>query len=118
MSERRCPECDTIQKRDGLFQHADSCLNCGVKFEKKYPALRTLAGIYEILAGFVGMGAVLFYLVDSFSFKEWGISTIIYFLIAGFIVISILAYSEIIKLFVNIANDVRVIKESSNKSAA
>ena len=37
------------------------------------------------------------------------------FIIAALIIVSLLASAELIKLFVNIANHVRVIKENSNK---
>ncbi|MDP7558146.1 MAG: hypothetical protein QF923_01575 [Candidatus Marinimicrobia bacterium] len=114
MSERRCPECDAIQKK----KYAKSCWKCSADFtefmEKNYPALRVLAGIYEIIAWIGGAGALVafFYSIGTIDSV---ILIFINFIIAALIIVSLLASAELIKLFVNIANHVRVIKENSNK---
>ncbi len=93
--------------------------------ENKYPALEIIAGIYRGFAWIVGTGAIIaiFYgislISEGYRTEDLGIIIIIYSIAGGFFsIISLLAISEGINLFVNIANDVRVIKESSNKSAA
>jgi|TARA_B100000959_G_C14586427_1_gene462132 hypothetical protein len=92
--------------------------------ENKYPALEIIAGIYRGFAWIVGTGAIIaiFYgiwLLGDYGTEDLGTIIIVYSIAGGFFsIISLLAISEGINLFVNIANDVRVIKESSNKSAA
>jgi len=92
--------------------------------ENKYPALEIIAGIYRGFAWIVGAGAIIaiFYgiwLLGDYGTEDLGTIIIVYSIAGGFFsIISLLAISEGINLFVNIANDVRVIKESSNKSAA
>ena len=92
--------------------------------ENKYPALERIAGIYRGFAWIVGTGAIIaiFYgiwLLGDYGTEDLGTIIIVYSIAGGFFsIISLLAISEGINLFVNIANDVRVIKESSNKSAA
>ena len=72
----------------------------------------------------MGAGAIIaiFYgiwLLGDYGTEDLGTIIIVYSIAGGFFsIISLLAISEGINLFVNIANDVRVIKESSNKSAA
>ena len=81
---------------------------------EKYPALRTISGMYMFIAWIVGVGS---FILLIFGFFLMEISLIISSLIVGFIgVVSMLAISEIIKLFMNIANDVNKIKENSIKS--
>ena len=81
---------------------------------EKYPALRTISGMYMFIAWIVGVGS---FIILIFGFFLMEISLIISSLIVGFIgVVSMLAISEIIKLFMNIANDVNKIKENSIKS--
>ena len=92
--------------------------------ENKYPALEIIAGIYRGFAWIVGAGAIIaiFYgiwLLGDYGTEDLGTIIIVYSIAGGFFsIISLLVISEGINLFVNIANDVRVIKESSNKSAA
>ena len=140
----RCSKCGAKNRENNV-----TCWKCGIEFKEiievdkfsylggdqeietedeavvkseKYPALRTISGIYMIIAWIVGIGSfiTLFYgfsLTVKYGTEELGISLIIYSLIAGFIgVISMLAISEIIKLVMNIANDVSKIKENSIKS--
>jgi|GEM_PF-975030 uncharacterized paraquat-inducible protein A len=81
------------------------------KPKSKYPALNTISGIYQFLAILVGIGSVigLFYglnLMTQYGGKPAGIGIIIYSLIAGLlVVISLLAISEGIKLFISIENN-------------
>ncbi|NOZ60346.1 MAG: zinc ribbon domain-containing protein [Calditrichaeota bacterium] len=108
---------------------AEICPNCGadlseIEEEKiesssendgqKYPALRTISGIYKVLAWITGIGAVitLFYgftlLGKGYSAKTTGISLITSSLIMGILgVIAFLAISEGIKLFIDIESNSR-----------
>ena len=80
--------------------------------EKKYPTLKLISAIFRVLAWIVGIGALipLFYgltLLDN----ETGILIIVSSLICGVLgVVFLLAISEGIVLFVNIANDVNELK--------
>ena len=77
----------------------------------KYPDLNTISGIYKFLAVLAGIGSVIglfygLYLMTQYGAKPAGIGIIVYSLIAGlFIVISLLAVSELIKLFILIENN-------------
>ena len=79
--------------------------------KSKYPALTTISGIYQFLAILVGLASLfsLFYgisLMYDYGGKTAGTSIIIYSLIAGLlVVISLLAISEGIKLFISIENN-------------
>lgn len=81
------------------------------KLKSKYPALTTISGIYQFLAILVGLGALfgLFYgisLMDGYGGNVTGTGIIVYSLIAGLLgVISLLAISEGIKLFISIENN-------------
>ncbi len=76
--------------------------------KSKYPALSTISGIYQILAVLVGIGSVIglvygLNLMTKYGGKPVGIGIITYSLIAGLlVVISLLAISEGIKLFISI----------------
>ncbi|ODS30362.1 MAG: hypothetical protein SCARUB_04521 [Candidatus Scalindua rubra] len=89
--------------------------------QEKYPALRTISGIYNFLAWIMGLGALVavFYgmsLLDRYGTKEFGIAIIMISLIGGFIgVVSLLAISEGIRLFVNIAKDVNKLKRNRHQ---
>jgi len=81
------------------------------KPKSKYPALNTISGIYQFLAILVGIASVigLFYgfnLMSQYGGKPAGIGIVVYALIAGLLgVISLLAISEGIKLFISIENN-------------
>ena len=132
----RCSKCGAKNRKNNV-----TCWTCGIEFKEiievdkfsdlvgdqeietdgeavvkseKYPALRTISGMYMFIAWIVGVGS---FILLIFGFFLMEISLIISSLIAGFIgVVSMLAISEIIKLFMNIANDVNKIKENSIKS--
>ena len=84
--------------------------------ESKYSTLRTISEIYEILAWVMGIGAsiVIFYVFTTADDLTKGSVIIIYSLIAGiFGVLAMMVTSKGIKLFINMANDIRDIKENS-----
>ncbi len=78
--------------------------------ESKYPALRTISGFYQFLAIIVGLGSALGLGYGIGLFNEYGkaagTAIIIYALIMGLIgVITLLAISEGIKLFIQIEDN-------------
>ena len=114
-----------IDKNNTVIKRIKEKKNKSINNNKnKYPALKIIAGIYRGFAWIVGAGAIIafFYgiwLLGDYGTEDLGIIIIVYSIAGGFFsIISLLVISEGINLFVNIANDVRVIKESSNKSAA
>ncbi len=76
--------------------------------ESKYPALSTVSTIYKLIAVLIGIAAFigLFYgisMLDEYGGKQMGIVFIAYSILAGFLgVVSLLAISEGIKLFIDI----------------
>jgi|AP45_3_1055517.scaffolds.fasta_scaffold397624_1 hypothetical protein len=71
--------------------------------ESKYPALRTISGFYQFLAIIIGIGSALGLL---YGIKAAGTTIIIYALIMGLMgVITLLAISEGIKLFIQIEDN-------------
>lgn len=83
--------------------------------ESKYPALRIISVLYKVLAILIGMAAFIgfFYgltrLEGGYRAKAEGIRIIISSLISGTIgVIALLAFSELIKLFIDLESNSRV----------
>jgi len=76
--------------------------------ESKYPSLSTVSTIYKLIAVLIGIAAFigLFYgisMLDEIGGKQMGIVFIAYSILAGFLgVVSLLAISEGIKLFIDI----------------
>ena len=87
--------------------------------ENKYPALEIIAGIYRGFAWIVGTGAIIaiFYgiwLLGDYGTEDLGTIIIVYSIAGGFFsIISLLAISEGINLFVNIANDLNELKRGN-----
>jgi len=76
--------------------------------ESKYPALRTISGFYQFLAIIIGIGSALglLYGIKAAGTKAAGTTIIIYALIMGLMgVITLLAISEGIKLFIQIEDN-------------
>ena len=88
--------------------------------ENKYPTLKIIAGIYRGFAWIFGVGAIIaiFYgislISEGYRTEDLGIIIIIYSIAGGFFsIISLLAISEGINLFVNIANDLNELKRGN-----
>lgn len=85
-----------------------------VSEETKYPALRSISGIYKALAIIIGIGAFialvygLSQLEGGYRARATGTTLIISSLISGIIgVIAFLSISEIIKLFIDLEDNSR-----------
>ena len=130
-----CSECHAYNKKNSV-----NCWKCGVKFTEivkitgtsknkietvieavEYPALKTISAIFRVMAWLVGIAAVItliygLFIIDNYETKEIGIVVTVYSLIGGlFGVVFILALSEGIKLLINIANDVKTLRENIGK---
>ena len=89
---------------------------------KKYPTLRTIAGFYKFLAYGVGVVAIISFIVgfvtiidsatDFYDPKLGAILMLGSVVVGSITVISLLAMSEGIMLFVNMANDLSEVKMS------
>lgn len=82
--------------------------------EPKYPALRTISGIYKAIAIIVGIGAFIAFvygmsqLEGGYRARATGTSIIISSLISGIIgIIAFLAISEIIKVLIDLEENSR-----------
>ena len=79
-----------------------------MKKPNNYPALKTIAGIYNILAILVAIGAVFgivygITLLDNGRTQELGITIILISLFGGFLyIITLMAIAELIKLFISL----------------
>lgn len=130
-----CSECHAYNKKNSV-----NCWKCGIEFAEivkitgtsknkietvieviEYPALKTISAIFRVMAWLVGIAAVIklvygLFLIDNHETKEIGIVVTVYSLIGGlFGVVFILALSEGIKLLINIANDVKTLRENVGK---
>ena len=91
-------------------------------FHEKYPALRTIAGFYKFLAYGVGVVAIISFIVGFVTFHgsetdfydpSRGAIILLVSLFGGAIAfLTLLAMSEGIMLFVNMANDLSKVKMS------
>jgi len=81
--------------------------------ETKYPALRVISGILKVLAILIGIAAVigliygLVQLDKGYYAKASAISAITSSLVSGISVLILLAFSEIIKLFIDLEGNSR-----------
>ncbi len=133
----KCLKCNEINYPDANF-----CRVCGTDFKKRtqfirtneeiqnesensmmnrYPTLKTISFIYLTSAWLVVIGTTIgiFYSLYLFGDENIGEGLILIgiYLIYGFIgFITLLASSEGIKLFVNIANDIREMKISNRNN--
>ena len=91
-------------------------------FHEKYPALRTITGFYKFLAYGVGVVAIISFIVgfvtiidsatDFYDPKLGAILMLGSVVVGSITVITLLATSEGIMLFVNMANDLSEVKMS------
>ena len=83
---------------------------------EKYPALRTIAGFYKFLAYGVGLIAIGFFILGMIRMEDNPDSATILLLgsvvVGSITFITLLATSEGIMLFVNMANDLSEVKIS------
>ena len=122
-----CPNCQhRYSVHSTTTKGVENCPKCGQKDivgkEAKYPALRTIAGFYKFLAyGMVVITIISFivgfgHFVDStigFYDPKLGAILMLGSVVVGSItVITLLATSEGIMLFVNMANDLSEVKMS------
>jgi hypothetical protein len=118
MNDIPCPSCGAR-----CFPEEKICPSCGVDINqvaseiarqiptKKYPALRVIAGLYQIIAVAIALLALIG--LSSSSQQTAGTPvTAILFLVIGFIgVVSFLALSESIKVFIDVEQNTRTIVE-------
>ena len=79
---------------------------------KKYPALRTIAGIYSVFAWIIGIVAVIIAIYFYSQNQTMGLTIGIPSLIVGaLIVLGLLAVSESIKVFIDIEENTRKTNE-------
>jgi hypothetical protein len=141
--EKKCEVCGAILTLKNICVYEDKhlCKNCFDKIEleedisvlakrnqdlssdsHKYPALHTISAIYKILAIIIGIASFigLFWglsQLDSQYTKGVGLITTVYSLIVGFIaVITLLAISEGIKLFIDIEGNTRATNKLLSKN--
>ncbi|MCK4358497.1 MAG: hypothetical protein KAW92_07105 [Candidatus Cloacimonetes bacterium] len=115
---KTCPKCGRKQEDSVItcdcgydFTTEDiikesSTISLPTSSSSKYPALKTISGIYKFLAWIVGFGSCAS--IVAFITLSTDIIYIVYSVIGGFfLVISLFAISEIIKLFINIEYNTR-----------
>ncbi len=88
----------------------------GYNSENKYPALRTISGIYRVSAWIIGIVTVLFSLL-FLQAGEWGlIFTLISIVVGGLIILGVLAVAESIMVFIDIEYNTRQKKKNEKTS--
>lgn len=118
MNDVPCPNCG-----GRCFPEEKICPSCGVDIDqaaaeierqipaRKYPALRVIAGLYQILALVVALLALLGLLI-GFQQSAGTPVVAVLCLVIGFIgVVSFLALSESIKVFIDVEHNTRIIVE-------
>lgn len=118
MNDVPCPNCG-----GRCFPKEKICPSCGVDIDqaaaeierqipaRKYPALRVIAGLYQIIALVIALLALIGLLI---SFQQSAGTPVIAILclVIGFIgVVSFLAVSESIKVFIDVEHNTRTIVE-------
>lgn len=118
MNDVPCPTCGVR-----CFPEEKICPNCGIDIDqvaaeparqipaRKYPALRVIAGLYQIIALLIAFLALIGFLL---SFQQSASTSVIAILslVVGLIgVVSFLALSESIKVFVDVEQNTRTIVE-------
>jgi hypothetical protein len=118
MNDVPCPNCEAR-----CFSVEKICPSCGVDIDqvaseierqtptRKYPALRVIAGLYQIIALVIAL-LTLIGLLMSFQQSAGTPVIAILCLVIGFIgVVSFLALSESIKVFIDVEHNTRTIVE-------
>ena len=118
MNDVPCPNCGAR-----CFPEEKICPSCGVDIDqvaaeierqiptRKYPALRVIAGLYQFIALVIAFLALVGLLL---SFQQSASTPVITLLclVVGFIgVVSFLALSESIKVFIDVEQNTRTIVE-------
>lgn len=118
MNDVPCPNCG-----GRCFPGEKICPSCGVDIDRaaaeiegqiparKYPALRVIAGLYQMIAVVIALLALIALLI---SFQQSAGTPVIAVLclVIGFIgVVSFLALSESIKVFIDVEHNTRIIVE-------
>ena len=118
MNDVPCPSCGAR-----CFPEEKICPSCGIDIDqvaaeiarqvpaRKYPALRVIAGLYQIIALVIAFLALIGLLI---SFQQSAGTPVIAILclVIGFIgVVSFLALSESIKVFIDVEQNTRAIVE-------
>ncbi|HLF64472.1 MAG TPA: hypothetical protein VI603_11995 [Saprospiraceae bacterium] len=76
--------------------------------KSKYPALKTIAAIYNALAWIIGLVAVVVIVVLASKGGDYGMMLILpYIFIASFLILGVLFISESIKVFIDIERNTR-----------
>lgn len=76
--------------------------------EAKYPALRTISGIYNLFSWLAGIATIIVGFVLANQSRDYGLPVFLAVLLAGLIiVISLRAVSEIIHVFIDIEENTR-----------
>lgn len=118
MNDVPCPNCGAR-----CFPEEKICPSCGVDIDqvaaeierqvprRKYPALRVIAGLYQFIALVIAFLALVGLLLSFQQSASTPIIALLY-LVVGFIgVVSFLALSESIKVFIDVEQNTRTIVE-------
>ena len=116
-----CPNCQhRYSVHSTTTKGVENCPKCGQKDivgkEAKYPALRTIAGFYKFLAYGMVVIVIGFFILGLMRMEDNPNSATILMLgsvvVGSITFITLLAMSEGIILFVNMANDLSEVKMS------
>ena len=116
-----CPNCQhRYSVHSTTTKGVENCPKCGQKDivgkEAKYPALRTIAGFYKFLAYGMVVIVIGFFILGLMRMEDNPNSATILMLgsvvVGSITFITLLAMSEGIILFVNMANDLSKVKMS------
>jgi hypothetical protein len=116
MNDVPCPNCG-----GRCFPEEKICPSCGVDIDqvaadierhipaRKYPALRVIAGLYQIIALVIALLALIGLLISLQQSASTPVIAVLC-LVIGFIgVVSFLALSESIKVFIDVEHNTRTI---------
>jgi len=97
-----------IKNEAWLNSDDDDVISNTVEKKYGYPALESISGFIKFIAWVGLIGSIIIILVA----KDAGTASAVYLLLGLISFVVLLASSEIIKLFINIAKDLRLLKDS------
>ena len=95
-------------KNEAWLNSDDDVISNTVEKKYGYPALESISGFIKFIAWVGLIGSIIIILVA----KDAGTASAVYLLLGLISFVVLLASSEIIKLFINIAKDLRLLKDS------
>lgn len=94
----------------GIESSQSQSIDTPITNRYRYPALRTISGIYMVLAWIIGIAAIIvtFYFLSESNTKIFGIVSLV---IGGLLALGLAAISEAIKVFLDIEYNTRKVSD-------